>query len=137
MRKCISARGPAAAPRAKLLAFISSSVCASLLATAAHAGLVGGAPVLTPISATAGTWSPGPAYQSLPTSGLSIASASTAQGNTTAVGSGTQTAMSETFTPGSGPAFGAPNSSGFTLGKIAILAGGGAGGNIVSMHLYA
>jgi hypothetical protein len=103
----------------------------------ASATLVGGAPVLTPISATTGTWSPGPSYLSLPASGLSIASANTAQGNTTPAGTATQTAMAETFTPGSSTTFGAPNSSGFALGKVAVIAGGGSTGNVASMHLYA
>lgn len=107
------------------------------LAGQAPASIVGGGPTLTAVSTTTGNWSPGPSYQSLPTSGLSIASASVAQGNATPAGAGTQTAICETFTPGSSTTFGAPNASGFTLGKIAVIAGGGSTGNIVSMHLYA
>jgi hypothetical protein len=112
------------------------TLAASMTSQHASASLIGGAPTLTAVSLTNGTWSPGPSYLSLPTSGLSIASATTGQGNTTPAGAGTQTAISETFTPGSGPAFGAPNASGFTLGKIGVIAGGGAGSNPVTMHLY-
>src|SRR5206468_3521634 len=63
--------------------------------------------------------------------------ANTAQGSSAAQGGAVSTVLAETFTPGSGPAYGAPNANGLTLGEIAVLATGGAVSNTVSMHLYA
>lgn len=115
---------------------IGGFIAAAALSTAAHASLIGGAPTITPVNVATDSWSPGPSYLSLPSSGLSLSSATVGQGPPTAAG-GTMAAMAETFTPGSSLTYGAPNAGGFTLGKIAVVASGGAGNNTVSMHLYA
>jgi hypothetical protein len=115
-------------------ALLAGALCAG---GAANAGLVGSAPTITDVNISTDSWPTGPSYLSLPNTGLSLSASPTSQGNAAAAGAGTQTVLAETFTPGSGPAFGAPNSGGFTLGKIAVLAGGGNTNNTVSMHLYA
>ena len=103
----------------------------------AQASLIGGAPTLTQVNVATASWDAGPQYISGPASGLSLSAFTTNQGNATPAGATTtMTAEGETFTPGSSATFGAPNSSGFILQSIEVLAVGGSGGNTVSMHLY-
>jgi hypothetical protein len=117
--------------RNRVLSFLAISAMAS----AAHGAI--SLMTLTDTNVATGTWPASPSYLSLPSSGLSVASANVAQGNPSAEAGSLSTVLSETFTPGSSGSFGAPNATGFTLAEIAFLAGGGSIGNTVSMHLYA
>ena len=100
-----------------------------------HASLV--IVTTTAVTDATGTWPVGPAYMSVNASGLGFSTASVAQGNPSAEAGAASTVLAETFTPGSSSTYGAPNSSGFQLGAIDVLASGGAVGNIVGIHLYA
>jgi hypothetical protein len=79
-------------------------------------------------------WPMGAKYMSMVSDGGGISTATTGQGG--AAFTGTNSVLSETFTPQTASVYGAPNNSSFTLSALAFLATGGSNGNVVSMHLF-